>query len=121
VSASRRRDSRLMLVVHGVGRAVVLRGTQALPYARADVAVLPDAEQLRTAAASVERCWTDPMRERNAELLARLPGAVLAAAAAEDRCWRAFTPPSPSPNPNPNHEPPPTPPLHPIPDPSPSP
>ena len=52
--------------------------------------MLPDAEQLRTAAACVERCWTDPLRERNEELLARLPGAVLAAAAAEDRCWRAL-------------------------------
>ena len=90
VSVERRRDSRLRLVVHGVGRAVVLRGTQALPYARADVAVLPDAEQLSAAAVRVERCWTDPMRERNEELLARLPGAVLAAAAAEDGCWRAY-------------------------------
>ena len=69
---------------------LTLNLTQALPYARADIAVLPDAEQLRTAAACVERCWTDPLRERNEELLARLPGAVLAAAAAEDRCWRAL-------------------------------
>ena len=63
--------------------------------------MLPDAEQLRTAAASVERCWVDPLRERNEDMLARLPGAVLAAAAAEDRCWRALAPPTPSPNQDP--------------------
>ena len=63
--------------------------------------MLPDAEQLRTAAANVERCWVDPLRERNEDMLARLPGAVLAAAAAEDRCWRALAPPTPSPNQDP--------------------
>ena len=85
---------------------------KALPFSRADIAVLPDAEQLRTAAASVERCWTDPLRERNEDMVARLPSAVLAAAAAEDRCWRALAPHTPRPNRDPaptgtcaNHDP----------------
>jgi Lon protease-like protein len=45
-------DSRLRLVVQGVARVRVLRERQTLPYARADVRILPDAEELASADAA---------------------------------------------------------------------
>jgi Lon protease-like protein len=48
-------DQRLTLVVQGVARASVTRETQALPYMRADVQILPDAESLLAASISVRR------------------------------------------------------------------
>ena len=49
VSVERLSDARLILVVQGLGRAAVLRATQQLPYARADVQLLPDREALLAA------------------------------------------------------------------------
>ena len=47
VAQKRRPDARITLICHGLCRAVVLRGTQALPYSRCDVQMPPDVEQLR--------------------------------------------------------------------------
>jgi len=59
---SRLPDATLSLVCQGLSRAVVLRGTQDIPYARADVLLLPDAEQIAAAARSLPgkqaRPWT---------------------------------------------------------------
>ena len=46
VLAQREPDSRLSLVVQGLARGIVVRQTQALPYARGHVQLLPDAEAL---------------------------------------------------------------------------
>ena len=106
-------DSRLALIVQGLCRAVVVRATQTLPYARADVAVLPDAEQL-LAAARANRRWllaaqqqaatqakgaaaaegndADDANDAPAEV--PTPAArrrmVMAAAVAEELCWREY-------------------------------
>ena len=74
VAQKRRPDARITLICHGLCRAVVLRGTQALPYSRCDVQMLPDVEQLRA--------W----KRRGAVDDA----AMLAAAVAEENCWRRF-------------------------------
>ena len=50
---SRLPDATLSLVCQGLCRAVVLCGTQDVPYARADVLLLPDAEQIAAAARSL--------------------------------------------------------------------
>lgn len=55
VYSRRQADSRLSLVARGLGRAVVLRETQALPYARGDAQLMPDAESLLAGALSAER------------------------------------------------------------------
>ena len=56
---SRLPDARLSLVCQGLGRAVVLCGTQDLPYPRADVLLLPDAEQIAAATRSLPgKCST---------------------------------------------------------------
>ena len=39
-------DARIQLITHGLARAVVVRGTQALPFSRVDCQMLPDAEEL---------------------------------------------------------------------------
>lgn len=84
VGVKRLTDARLTLNVQALGRAVVLRGTQALPYARADVLSLPDSEALEAAATRLGRgSGTEPA------VAASRRAAMLAAAAAEDRCWRA--------------------------------
>ena len=44
VYAQRNADSTLTLIVQGLARGVVLRGTQTLPYSRGDVQLLPDAD-----------------------------------------------------------------------------
>ena len=56
VSFTRLTDARLRIVVQGLGRCTVLKGTRALPYARADVQLLPDSEAL-LAAARLNRRW----------------------------------------------------------------
>ena len=58
-TAKRLPDARIVLTCQALGRAVVLRGTQALPYTRADVQLLPDAEQLRSAARTAARTSAD--------------------------------------------------------------
>lgn len=65
---------------------------QALPYARADVALLPDSEQLAAAAARVGRSWGLGGGGVDAAeaAAARLRSAVMATAAAEEACWREY-------------------------------
>ena len=69
MAVQRESDSRLTLLVHGLSRAVVVRPLQELPYARADVQLLPDDEALSAAAvaaghflqacrAAMKRCET---------------------------------------------------------------
>ena len=53
--ARRNPDSTLTLVVQGLTRGVVLRGTQTLPYSRGDVQLLPDAEALLEGARAAAR------------------------------------------------------------------
>lgn len=53
--AQRNQDSTLTLVVQGLGRGVVLRPTQMLPYSRGDVQLLPDSEALLASALASER------------------------------------------------------------------
>lgn len=55
IYSRREPDQRLTLVVQGVARASVTRETQALPYMRADVQILPDSESLLAASISVRR------------------------------------------------------------------
>ena len=55
VYAQRQPDSRLTLVVQGLGRGVVIRPTQMLPYSRGDVQLLPDSESLIAAARASAR------------------------------------------------------------------
>ena len=96
VAVQREADSRLSLLVQGVARGIVLRPTQALPYARADVMLLPDDEQLLECAlmsrryllsssGAYESCFegaSDPEQQQR-----RI---VMAAAAAGDRHWKAY-------------------------------
>ena len=77
----------LVLVVQGLARVHVTQQTQALPYAKADVLLLPDAEALG-AAARASRRWL-----RRSGALARTDPAVrtrlaLEAAAAEEAYWQ---------------------------------
>jgi hypothetical protein len=85
----RLRDARLAIVVQGLGRAVVVKGTQALPYARADVQVLPDSECLLSSAVCA-RARMMPL----GGLPSLSPDArawrALGAAMEEDACWRAY-------------------------------
>ena len=70
-------------------RAVVLCGTQSLPYARAHVQLLPDLEALR-AGARESRAWlrqTGAMKHTDATMRRRL---ALAAATAEAGVWREY-------------------------------
>ena len=94
VTAHRMADARLYLVVHCLRRAVVVRGTQALPFTRADVLCLPDAEQLGAATRVVARRAVPSDAESGAESGDAADGlrqsAILAAAAAEDRCWQPY-------------------------------
>ena len=59
VAVQRLPDARLALIVQGLRRAVIVRGTQRLPYARADVQALPDEEEL-LAAGRLCRRWFRP-------------------------------------------------------------
>ncbi len=108
IMARRMTDARLYLVVHCLRRGIILRGTQALPFTRADVLCLPDAEQLGAAARSVLR--REPpgepdgdgfaaaessgngctAAESGGDAKALQQAAILAAAAAEDRCWQPY-------------------------------
>jgi hypothetical protein len=93
VAVQRQQDARLALVVQGLCRAHILRGTQALPYARADVQLLPDAETLAAAARTTRRsCRHDG---GDGGLGGELSDAawrrlVMAAAVAEERHWWAY-------------------------------
>ena len=83
VAFERRPDARISLVCQGVARAAVVRGTQALPYSRADVQLLPDAEQLASAVRSAR------LRERGAGC-EEVSLVALTAAIAEEHCWREY-------------------------------
>ena len=89
VSCMRLPDARLRLVVQGVGRATVVRGTQTLPYARGDVQLLPDSEALLDAARASRRHLLDLDGEARGTTEDRMR-MVLAAAAAEDQSWRPY-------------------------------
>ena len=108
---SRLPNAGLSLVCQGLGRTVVLCGTQDVPYARADVLLLPDAEQIAAAARSLPaKCSsvgvaTDESMQESMQL-GRTDGAaeradaaaafvashaaVLARAVIEDACWRTY-------------------------------
>ena len=89
VAVQRQPDARLALVVQGLRRAIVLRGTQALPYARADVQSLPDAEQLLEAAIR-SRQWLRSINGLSLTGPAVRRRMAAAAAAAEEQCWRPY-------------------------------
>ena len=82
-------DSRLTIIAQGLSRAVVVRQTQALPYARADVQVLPDSECLVSSARAASR-WLRDGDGGGGEDGQQSEPLMLAAAAAEDACWRAY-------------------------------
>ena len=75
--AQRNADSTLTLVVQGMGRGVVLRASQLLPYSRGDVQLLPDCEVLLASALAVER-----QTSKLAEPLTRAAKRLMVAAAA---------------------------------------
>lgn len=89
VAVQREADSRLSLIVQGLARGIVARPTQMLPFARADVQLLPDDEALLHSARRARR------------FLAAAPGALslarskdgvqrrltMAAAIAEEEHW----------------------------------
>ena len=90
VAAERQADARILLVAHGLGRAIVTRGTQSLPFSRGDVQMLHDTEAL----AAARQLSRSLLAERTPT--ATTPGspaaltAVLTVAAAEERSWRAY-------------------------------
>lgn len=89
VSAERLPDARIALVSQGLSRAVVVRGTQALPFSRGDVQILHDTETLevaaRTAFLQLARSGTAESRTMRALHLQ-----TLSAALAEEQCWRPY-------------------------------
>ena len=90
VAAERQADARILLVAHGLGRAVVTKGTQSLPFSRGDVQLLHDTEALAAA------------RHRSRDYLSKMTPApppawapaaltaILMVAASEERSWRAY-------------------------------
>ena len=89
VAYQRQPDQCLRVAVQGVGRGVVLRGTQAAPYARAHVLALPDDEALQEAHSIVQRRAAMQGLSEDGDDGMRLR-AVAAAAAAEDGAWHAY-------------------------------
>ena len=87
VAQKRMPDARIALVCQAQCRAVIVRGTQALPYTRCDVQLLADTEQLRAAAVASRRRLRAADDAPEARVLKR---ALLVAAVAEDECWRAY-------------------------------
>ncbi|KAG8471159.1 hypothetical protein KFE25_009580 [Diacronema lutheri] len=89
VRADRQSDARLRLVVQGLRRVRVLRATQRLPFARADVRALPDAEELgaELQSARVELGAAAGVGGEHGVALARLCAAGAAARAA---AWAAY-------------------------------
>jgi hypothetical protein len=82
-------QSRLVLLVQGVCRVVVVQPRRETPYSRADVMLAPDEETLRASGRRV-REWlrvTRTLPATDESLRTRL---ALAAAAAEDGYWRAI-------------------------------
>ena len=104
VSFKRLPDARLRIVVQGLGRAIVVRGTQQLPFARGDVQLLPDTEALLDAACTSRAWLLEEAKRRAVEATdasddddgtscdegKRRRRTVLAAAAAEEAWWRDY-------------------------------
>lgn len=95
VSCVRLPDARMRILVQGLSRATIVRGTQRLPYARGDVQVLPDAEALLDSARRNRR-WLARLRSATGDHGAISSAgrnrrrSLLAAAVAEDACWSAY-------------------------------
>ena len=92
VDVQRQPDRRLALVAQGLGRAVVLRASQALPYARADVAILPDAEEMLSVVVSALRAAPRlAMASDSAlDLVSQRDMLIMSAAATEEDAWREY-------------------------------
>ena len=80
VATKRMPDARIALISQGLHRAVVVRGTRALPYARGDVQILPDAEQLLAAT----------LRATSLAASSLLYASSLRLAWEEECAWRAY-------------------------------
>lgn len=89
VSVERQPDARLAMVAQGLGRAVVVRATQSLPYARADVQLLPDAETLLAAACTSSR-WLRQAGTFGAASAERREQLTLGAVVGENACWQPY-------------------------------
>ena len=93
VHVEKQPDARLAMIAQGLGRAVVVRGTQSLPYARADVQMVPDAEALVDGACAASR-WLRKSVKGTAEPEAdegdRSERLMLAAALTEDAVWASY-------------------------------
>ena len=89
VAARREKDARITMIVQGISRGIVLKGTRAMPYARADVFALPDAEALGDAARAA-RGWlrNSPAAPKRTDAQQRRW--IAADSAAEDDAWRAY-------------------------------
>ena len=95
VSIEKQPDARLAIIAQGLTRAVVVRGTQDLPYSRADVQLLPDAESLLAAACAASRWRKESGNElKGGEESSSGAGDsdrfTLAAVAAEEAVWRPY-------------------------------
>ena len=87
VSFKRRPNSMITMITQGLTRAVVVRGRQALPFARADVQILADTEAVCIAARRAQRSSNGTGSPLSDAAFGR---ALLTAAVAEDRCWQAY-------------------------------
>ena len=93
VDVERCKDGRLELLAQGIGRAAVLRETQSVPYARADVQWLPDAETLLSCEARrIDWNRSQFLGEAALDLLglSARKRLQMALALAEERSWRAY-------------------------------
>jgi Lon protease-like protein len=93
VAVQREEDSRLTLLVQGVGRGVAMRSTQTLPYARADMQLLPDDEQLLACARHGRRFLSGQQLESRSDshgMLGMQRRVIMAAAAAEEAHWLQY-------------------------------
>lgn len=92
VVADRQEDARIALVSQGLGKAFVVRGTQALPYSRADVQMLFDMESLRAAARlNLGRfARNNDSVNQTAASSTSLRRLTLASAVQEEKDWRDY-------------------------------
>ena len=95
VAVQRESDSRLSLLVQGVARCIVTRPTQSLPYARADVQLLPDDEELLSSARHAQRFLSSQIdgelqtaQGASLDMGGLRRRLVMAAAIAEENHWR---------------------------------
>ena len=94
VAVQRESDSRLTLIVQGLARGIVVRPTQDLPFARADMQILPDDEMCRACARRSRRFLEGDkemtMRANNVDVDGLRRRLVMAAATAEERYWNEY-------------------------------